>query len=69
MARRHAALLEQREGRSIVRMRKHAAWYVTGLPGAGRARALFNECSTFEEFDRVFDLLEDTACVHDTQER
>ena len=69
MARRHAALLEQREGRSIVRMRKHAAWYVTGLPGAARARALFNECSTFEEFDRVFDLLEDTACVHDTQER
>ena len=58
MARRHAALLEQREGRNIVRMRKHAAWYVTGLPGASKARAAFNECSTLDEFNRVFDELE-----------
>ena len=57
MARRHAELLTQRQGRNIVRMRKHAAWYVTGLPGASRARALFNECSNLEEFNRVFDLL------------
>lgn len=69
MARRHAALLEQREGRNIVRMRKHAAWYVTGLPGAAKARALFNECTTFEEFGRVFDLLEETACSRETEER
>ena len=61
MARRHAALLQQREGRNIVRMRKHAAWYVTGLPGAARARALFNECTSLEDFDRVFDLLEEQA--------
>ena len=61
MARRHASLLEQREGRNIVRMRKHAAWYVTGLPGASKARAAFNECSTLDEFNRVFDELEQHA--------
>lgn len=58
MARRHAQLLAKREGRNIVRMRKHAAWYVTGLPGAARARGMFNECSSLQDFDHVFDLLE-----------
>ena len=58
MARRHAELLTHREGRNIVRMRKHAAWYVTGLPGAARARGMFNECSSLEDFERVFDELE-----------
>ena len=58
MARRHAALLSRREGRNIVRMRKHAAWYVFGLPGAARARAAFNECTTLDDFNRVFDELE-----------
>lgn len=57
MARRHAELLTHREGRNIVRMRKHASWYVTGLPGAARARALFNECSSLEDFNRAFDTL------------
>lgn len=61
MARRHAELLTHREGRNIVRMRKHAAWYVTGLPGAAKARGMFNECVTLEDFDRVFDLLEERA--------
>ena len=60
-ARRHAALLEQREGRNIVRMRKHAAWYVAGLPGASKARAAFNECSTLDEFNCVFNELEEYA--------
>ena len=58
MARRHAELLTHREGRNIVRMRKHAAWYVTGLPGAARARGLFNECVSLDDFNRVFDELE-----------
>ena len=61
MARRHAELLTHREGRNIVRMRKHAAWYVTGLPGAARARAMFNECVSLEDFNRVFDELSDYA--------
>lgn len=61
MARRHAVLLHQREGRNIVRMRKHAAWYVSGLPGASKARAAFNECTTLDDFNHVFDELEEYA--------
>ena len=57
MARRHARLLEQREGRNIVRMRKHAMWYMTGLPGAAGARAKINSCVSVGDFDRVFDEL------------
>lgn len=71
MARRHASLLERREGRNIVRMRKHAAWYVFGLPGAARARAAFNECSSLDDFNRVFDELEEriaSASSDDTLE-
>lgn len=59
MARRHARLLSQREGHNVVRMRKHAMWYVAGLPGASAARARFNYCETVEDFDRVFDELLD----------
>jgi len=59
MARRHARLLEQREGRNIVRMRKHAMWYVAGLPGASKARGMFNYCTTLEDFERVLDQLEE----------
>lgn len=59
MACRHARLLEQREGRNIVRMRKHAMWYVTGLPGASKARGMFNYCTTLEDFERVLDQLEE----------
>lgn len=55
MARRHARLLEQREGRNIVRMRKHAAWYIAGMPGASAARAAINACATAQDFDTVFD--------------
>ncbi|MBO4352260.1 MAG: tRNA dihydrouridine synthase DusB [Eggerthellaceae bacterium] len=61
MARRHARLLEKREGRNIVRMRKHAMWYVTGLPGASKARGLFNYCTTLEDFEHVFDQLEEVC--------
>lgn len=57
MARRHALLLEQREGRNIVRMRKHAMWYVAGLPGASKARGLLNYCTSREDFERAFDEL------------
>lgn len=57
MARRHARLLAQREGRNIVRMRKHAMWYMAGLPGASAARAKINSCVSVEDFDRAFDEL------------
>ena len=57
MARRHARLLARREGTNIVRMRKHAMWYLAGLPGAAAARAKINACVSVEDFDRVFDEL------------
>ena len=57
MARRHARLLAAREGRNIVRMRKHAMWYMAGLPGAAAARGRINACVDVEDFDRVFDEL------------
>ena len=58
MARRHALLLSQREGRNIVRMRKHAMWYVAGLPGAAAARRQINECESLEDFEQVLDELQ-----------
>ena len=61
MARRHARILNEREGRNIVRMRKHAMWYVAGLPGAAKARGLFSYCTTREDFDRVFEELRSYA--------
>ena len=57
MARRHARLLSEREGKNIVRMRKHAMWYMAGLPGASAARSKINACVSVEDFDRVFDEL------------
>lgn len=57
MAKRHAQLLSEREGRNIVRMRKQAAWYVKGLPGAAFARGRFNSCIDLGDFNAVFDEL------------
>ena len=64
MARRHARLLAQREGRNIVRMRKHAMWYMTGLPGAAAARGKINACVGVDDFDAVFDELLEIAGNH-----
>ena len=64
LARRHARLLSQREGRNIVRMRKHAMWYMTGLPGAAAARGKINACVSVEDFDAVFDELLEIANAH-----
>ncbi len=64
MARRHARLLSEREGRNIVRMRKHAMWYMAGLPGAAAARGRLNYCTSLEDFDAVFDDLLEIAHEH-----
>jgi len=64
MARRHAELLTHREGRNIVRMRKHAMWYLAGLPGAAAARGRINGCVTLADFDAVFDELLEAAAAH-----
>ena len=66
MARRHAHLLAEREGRNIVRMRKHAMWYMAGLPGAASARGKINACVTPEDFDAVFDELLAYATAHES---
>lgn len=59
MAREHARLLAAQDGRSIVRMRKHACWYVAGMPGASKARDRINRCCTLEDFEALFDELGD----------
>lgn len=55
MARRHAELLARREGRNIVRMRKHASWYMAGVPRGAEARGRINACTTLDDFNAVFD--------------
>lgn len=56
-ARRQTVLLNRLDARAVVRMRKHASWYVKGLPGASAARAAFNACTTAEDFYEVYDQL------------
>ena len=56
-AREHARLLDQLPGKQIVKMRKHAMWYVAGLPGASAARGRFNACNSLDDFEAVFDEL------------
>lgn len=55
LATRHAFLLSQRCGRNIVRMRKHAMWYVAGMKEASAARRELNDAVTYEDFARIFD--------------
>lgn len=54
-AKRHVAMLADLRGGRVAPMRKHAAWYVSGMPGAAAARGKLNECSTVEDFFAVFD--------------
>mgnify|MGYP000813997304 FL=1 len=44
-------------------MRKHAMWYLAGLPGAAAARGKINGCVSVEDFDEVFDEL--LACARE----
>lgn len=55
MGKRHARLLELAEGKRIVKMRKHAMWYLKGIPGAAEARRRFNDCVSADDFCAVFD--------------
>ena len=55
MARRHARLLAEREGRNIVRMRKHAMWYVAGMKDAAAVRRQINDAVTYEDFAFIFE--------------
>ncbi len=66
MMRIHAHLLYDWEPRALVRMRKHASWYVKGMPAASAVRAALNEAVTLEDFDRVFDDLLERVAGGDT---
>jgi len=61
-AKRHARLLAARGERSMVRMRKHAAWYVAGITNASVYRGKINACSTLEQFYELFDTI---ACTEE----
>ena len=67
MARRHTHLLYAHHPKAVVRMRKHACWYVKGIPGAASARGSFNVCSTVEDFDAAFDALLERLSQKDTE--
>ena len=55
LATRHARLLAEREGRSIVRMRKHAMWYLAGTADASESRRAVNTAVMFEDFAQIFE--------------
>ncbi|MDR0929801.1 MAG: tRNA dihydrouridine synthase DusB [Oscillospiraceae bacterium] len=55
MAMRHARMLSAIKGEAhgVREMRKHAGWYVKGLPGAVKARAEAQGASTLEGLERA----------------
>ncbi len=62
MAREHAAALVAFGGENaFARMRKHVAWYITGMPGATTVRRRANEVASHREMDDM--LLEYRACL------
>ncbi|WP_071393045.1 tRNA dihydrouridine synthase DusB [Bacillus tuaregi] len=42
---------------AVREMRKHAAWYLKGIPGNGKARNAVNECNTREELVAILNSL------------
>ena len=62
MAREHAAALVAFGGENaFARMRKHVAWYITGMPGATTVRRRANEVASYREMDDM--LLEYRECL------
>lgn len=55
LATRHAKLLSERSGKNIVRMRKHAMWYVAGMKDAAAVRRQINDAVTYEDFAALFE--------------
>lgn len=54
LALEHARMLTERYGNNIVKMRKHAMWYLHGLYGAANARRAINDAVTYEDFETIF---------------
>lgn len=55
LATRHAKLLSERSGKNIVRMRKHAMWYVAGMKDAASVRRQINDAVTYDDFATIFE--------------
>ena len=55
LATRHAKLLSERSGKNIVRMRKHAMWYVAGVKDAAAVRRQINDAVTYDDFATIFE--------------
>lgn len=53
--RRQPANHHEQLGPNLSAMRKHAMWYLSGLPGASRLRAQVNGCTSLEDFDALCD--------------
>ncbi|MDD4169874.1 MAG: tRNA dihydrouridine synthase DusB [Desulfotomaculaceae bacterium] len=55
MALRHLRLLVEYKGEQVAarEMRKHAAWYTRGLPGAARIRNMINKAECREELQEI----------------
>lgn len=51
----HAHMLADRYHDNIVKMRKHAMWYLRGLYGASTARRAINNAVTFNDFKAIFE--------------
>ena len=54
VALRHARMLSERFDDHIVKMRKHAMWYLKGMRGATAARRAINDAVTFNDFATIF---------------
>lgn len=54
LALRHIKLLLEIRPHATSYLRKHAMWYLKGVPGAAAARGALSTCSSYEEFENVF---------------
>lgn len=55
IARSHARMISESDPKQLVRMRKHAAWYMAGFPNARAWRHAMNQCVTLKDFEDAFD--------------
>ncbi len=75
MARRHARMLadhlctkaQAQASPNIRSFRKHAMWYMAGLPGAAAARERISHCETLEDFENLFDELQAKVSGNDAR--
>ena len=62
MMKRHAAMQIEAKGDhfGVLQMRKHIAWYATGITGAAHLRSLINQANSLEEINRIVDSIDET---------